>query len=107
MTIPIDVPLRTNDDGVMLIGESRVRLDSVIFAFQQGDSPEQIVDSFDSLRLADVYATIAYYLNHRETVEAYLQQQLADADALQKEIETYHPEIFTLRNRLLKKKHQK
>lgn len=34
--------------------------------------PEQIVNDFDTLTLADVYAAISYYLQHRQEVDSYL-----------------------------------
>ena len=97
---PPPVPIRINDDGVALIGQTRVRLETVIIAFHQGDSPEQIVDSYDVLTLADVYAVIAYYLNNRDEIDTYIRQREAQANAIKREIEADRPEIFTLRNRL-------
>ena len=58
-------------DGGVYIGQTCVRSKMIIDAFQQGDLLEQIVDSFDILDLADVYAVLAYCLNHRADVEAY------------------------------------
>ena len=76
LRIPEDPPpIRINADGVALVGGTRVRLETVITAFHQGDSPEQIVDNYDALTLADVYATIAYYLFHREEVDAYIRRR--------------------------------
>lgn len=98
------IPIRINQDGDALIGETRVRLETVIAAFHQGDSPEQIVDSFDVLTLADVYAVIAYYLNNRDAVDAYIQQQEMSAEAIRQEIEANQPQMLTLRNRLIEKK---
>lgn len=94
-------PLRMNTGGVALIGQTRVRLESVVVAFRQGDSPEQIADSFDALTLAEVYGVIAYYLKHREEVDGYLAQQAAAAEDWQRGTEAEHPELFSLRNRLL------
>src|SRR6266568_2426083 len=68
------VPLRTDEHGVLRVGDTRVRLDTVITAWKQGESPEQIVENFDVLDLADVYAVISYYLNHREEIERYLER---------------------------------
>ena len=67
-------PLNANEDGVILVGKTRVTLDTVIAVFQQGATAEETVYRYPSLNLADVYATIAFYLKH-ESVEAYLQQR--------------------------------
>ncbi|MGB3263865.1 MAG: DUF433 domain-containing protein, partial [Microcoleus sp.] len=61
--------------SVILIGKTRVTLDTVIAVFQQGATAEETVYRYPSLNLADVYATIAFYLNHESEVEAYLQQR--------------------------------
>ena len=66
------VPLRMDENGVIRIGQTRVLLELVIEAYQGGTTPETIVRWFDSLRLADVYAVISYYLNHKEEVDEYL-----------------------------------
>lgn len=57
-------PLQTNADGVVRVGKTRVTLDTVIAVFKQGSTAEEIVYRYPSLRLADVYAAIAFYLNH-------------------------------------------
>ena len=97
-------PITINADGVALVAGTRVRLETIIAAFHEGDSPEQIVDNFDVLSLADVYAVIAYYLNHRDEVDAYLRQQAATADQVRRTIETHQPQMFSLRARLLARK---
>ncbi len=53
------VPLITDDHGVMRIGKTRVPLDNVVFAFNHGSSPEEIVMSYPTLELADVYAVVS------------------------------------------------
>ena len=68
-----------------------MRLDSVIYAWQSGESPEQIVDNFDVLSLADVYAVISYYLQHRADVDAYLRQNREQTLLQQQNIEQQHP----------------
>ena len=72
-------PLTVNSDGVVLIGGTRVTLDTVVDVFKKGATAEEIVHRYPSLKLGDVYATIAYYLNHQQDVEAYLQQRQQQA----------------------------
>jgi uncharacterized protein (DUF433 family) len=64
--------LRANDDGVILVGQTRVTLDTVVAVFSQGATAGEIVYRYPSLNIADVYATIAFYLKHQSEVEAYL-----------------------------------
>src|SRR5688500_4429640 len=100
------VPISINADGAARIGKTRVNLETVIAAFHRGDSPEQIVDSFDVLSLAEVYSVIGYYLNHREEVDAYIAQRDHEAEKLRREIEAKQPDTFSLRARLLARKRQ-
>ena len=53
---PHPPPLRTEEGGVVRVGKTRVSLDTVIGAFHQGCSAEQIVLKFPTLELTDVYA---------------------------------------------------
>ncbi len=58
---PDPVPLRREESGAIRIGQTRVLLELVIRAFEDGATPETIVQRYSSLSLADVYAVIAYY----------------------------------------------
>lgn len=69
------VPLERTADGVILVRNTRVPLDTVIFTFLEGASPEEIVWQYPTLDLADVYSVITYYLQHRADVQKYLQEQ--------------------------------
>ena len=62
---PLIVPLRTDETGVVRVGKTRVTLDVVIGCYKRGETAEQIVEDFDTLRLADVHGVIAYYLGHQ------------------------------------------
>lgn len=80
-------PLRTDQDGVVRVGGTRVTLDSVVYSFQEGSTAEQILEQYPSLRLADVYAVIGYYLRHREEVEAYVAEQRRQAEEARRQDE--------------------
>ncbi|MDJ0796179.1 MAG: DUF433 domain-containing protein [Calothrix sp. MO_167.B12] len=75
-------PLQANEDGVILVGDTRVTLDTIVAVFNQGATAEEIVYRYPSLNLADVYATIAFYLKHQSEVEAYLQQRRQQAQEI-------------------------
>ena len=62
-------PLHEEATGAIRVGNSRVLLELVIRAFQDGASPESIVQRYSTLSLSDVYTTIGYYLRHRDAVE--------------------------------------
>jgi hypothetical protein len=84
-----------------------VSLDSIVHHYKLGASAEQIVQKFPRLELADVYAAIAYYLNHEETIEEYLREQEAKGDEMQRRIESdpqYQKKSAELRARILSRK---
>ncbi|HEV2348635.1 MAG TPA: DUF433 domain-containing protein [Terriglobia bacterium] len=66
------VPLRVTADSVVRVGGTRVTLDTVAAAFEEGATAEEIVEQYSTLRLADIYGAISYYLSDRAEVEAYL-----------------------------------
>ncbi|MFN3761659.1 MAG: DUF433 domain-containing protein [Anaerolineae bacterium] len=80
------VPLVTVD-GVIRIGKTRVTLDTVVSAFLDGATPEEIVHQYPSLDLADVYSVIAYYLRWRDEVDVYLRQRQEQAEEIRKQNE--------------------
>lgn len=94
------VPLRTDEQGVMRVGKTRVPLDTVVYAFNQGSSPEEIVMSYPSLELGDVYAVVNYYMHNRTEVDAYLSQREAEAARIKDENEKRFPQEG-IRDRLL------
>jgi len=67
--------VRIDEHGVMRVGETRVMLDSIVAAFQQGHSAETIQQQYPALSLEQVYGAIAHYLAHRDEVEKYLDRQ--------------------------------
>jgi uncharacterized protein (DUF433 family) len=61
-------------EGAYRVAGSRVSLDSLVYAFWDGKSPETIAQSFPTLTLEQVYGAIAFYLGHRAEIDADLQQ---------------------------------
>src|SRR5882724_10908594 len=86
------VPLRTDEAGVTLVGQTRVPLDTVIFHFNSGSTPEEIVMSYPTLELGDVYAVVNYYLHNRAEVDEYLSQREAESARIRKENEKRFPQ---------------
>jgi uncharacterized protein (DUF433 family) len=81
----------TLQDGGYWIGASRVALDSVVYRFLEGLSPESIADCFPVLTLEQVYGAITYYLAHRATIDAYLQAHDADYAAFRQQLRARYP----------------
>ncbi len=94
------LPLRTDADGVIRIGGTRVTLDTVVAAFTEGATAEEIAQQYPSLDLADVYAVMSYYLRRRKEVDEYLRSRAALAVAVRRENESrFDP--HGIRDRLL------
>jgi uncharacterized protein (DUF433 family) len=70
-----------HDNGYWVSG-TRVSLDSIVYAFLQGDSPETIAQSFPVLTLEQVYGAVAYYLGHRDEIDAYLERVRREDDEI-------------------------
>jgi uncharacterized protein (DUF433 family) len=98
-----DVPLTIDADGTMRVGGTRITLDAIVALYEDGLTPEQILDEFDTLRLDDVYATITYYLRHRADVAGYLRQRAGAADLVRQEV-ARRAGNSDLRDRLLARK---
>jgi uncharacterized protein (DUF433 family) len=62
-------------EGVYYVPGTRISLDSIVYAFREGCSPETIREDFEGLTLAHVYGAIAFYLDHRADIEGYLLQR--------------------------------
>jgi uncharacterized protein (DUF433 family) len=97
----ITVPLRTDPDGSIRIGNTRVHLHIVIRAYEMGDTAEGIVDKFPTLKLEDVHAVLSYYLTHRAEVDAYMRQIDEQAERNRQITEAnYTPEQRALHERI-------
>lgn len=85
------------DGGYYVAGE-RVSLDSLIYAFRRGTSPETIRRSFPVLTLEQVYGAITFYLAHEQEIDAYLQESERGAEAQGAEMNARaraaRPELF-------------
>jgi len=102
VTIQADTPpVHEDSTGTLRVGASRVLLDLVIGAFQDGATPEAIVQRYPSTTLADVYAVIAYYLRHRSDIEAYLREREKRAAEVRQRVESNQRDLSELRQRLL------
>ena len=103
MSLPVQVetpPLREEADGALRVGDSRVLLELVICAFQDGATPETIAQRYSTLNLGDVYAVIAYYLRHRSDVEQYLADRETRAAEVRTQIESQQDDLSDIRARL-------
>lgn len=94
------VPVVTDVDGVIRVGETRVTLDTVIGAFLDGATAEEIIYQYPSLDLGDVYSVLGYYLRRRPEVDSYLERRRKQIEKARQENEARFDPIG-VRDRLL------
>ena len=100
------VPLVMDEAGVARIGNTRVTLDTVIAAFSEGATPEEIAQQYPTLSLPDVYSVLGYYLRQRTEVDKYLRQRQKQTQGVRKQNELrFDP--HGVRDRLLARRSSK
>ena len=96
--MPVEKTYVEQRDGGYWVAGTRVSLDSLVYAFRRGASPETIRRSFPVLTLEEVYGAIAFYLAHEPEVEAYLEESEREFETQTKEINARtraaKPELF-------------
>jgi len=92
--IPLDsppLPLRMDEDGACRVGTTRVTLDVVVDAFDEGATAEEIAHQYPTLQLGDVYAVLAHVIRHRAEVDGYLRDRSLSASTVRAENEQRFP----------------
>jgi uncharacterized protein (DUF433 family) len=110
MNMPIQavaVPLYDDGHGGLRVTGTRVLLERIVHAFEDGATPEGIVQSYDTLPLAEVYAVLTWYLRHKAEVEDYLRKRAEEAKEIRRTIEAKQPGRAELRARLMAHRAQK
>ncbi|MHC5729999.1 MAG: DUF433 domain-containing protein, partial [Nostoc sp.] len=74
--------------------DTRISFDSIVYAFQSGQSPESIVQSFPLLTLEQVYGAIAFYLANRADIDAYLAAEEAAFDTMPQPLQATDPAFY-------------
>lgn len=100
------VPLTLMEHGEYRVEGTRIPLDTIVYEFKNGSSPEEIIMCYDTLKLADVYKVIAYYLDNKEAVDEYIKVQEAKAAVIENEIREQFKST-ELHDRLLKCKRER
>jgi uncharacterized protein (DUF433 family) len=81
------LPLQEGPDGVQRMSGTRVTLDVVVAAFDEGATAEEIVQQYPTLSLGDVYAVIGHVIHHRAEVDEYLRRRAGEAKVVRAENE--------------------
>lgn len=93
MAYPVSPYIEERHGGLYVAG-TRVSLDSVVIRFQEGASPEGIVQSFSTLKLSQVYGAIAYYLDNETTVKEYIAEGQRELERSVPPLSQSNPELF-------------
>ena len=89
-----------SDDDIRIAG-TRVGIETVLYDYIYcSRTAEQIADTYPSVSLEQVYATILYYLQNREKVEAYIVDWIEHGEWMRRE-QAKNPSPVTLRLRRL------
>ncbi len=97
------LPLETDADGVVRVSHTRVTLDTIVQAFTEGATAEEIAQQYPVVPLADIYSVIGYYLRRRGDVDTYLQERRHQADLIRQQNEARH-DPAGIRERLLNRR---
>jgi len=100
---PPALPIAKDAHGLVRVGGTRVTLETVVTAFNNGSTCEEIVYQYPSLKLADVYAVISYYLSNQTEVDEYLEERQKNAAKIRKKVESQF-DSKGIRERLLKRR---
>jgi uncharacterized protein (DUF433 family) len=81
-------------DGGYFITGARVSLDSVVYAFLRGESPEGIAESFPALGLEQIFGALAFYMANREIVDRYLSEGRQEFEILRQQARQNNPTLY-------------
>lgn len=81
-------------NGAFWVTGTRVSLDSIVYAFLRGSSPESIVRSFPTISLEQVYGAINFYLAHEEEIDAYLKNGETEFEKIRQTARAANPLFY-------------
>ena len=96
--------LRIDQNGAIRIGNTRITLDLIVDAYRAGITPDEIVEQYTTLELADVYSAIGYYLRNVGEVDSYMKSREKQADEVREEIEANQNPVREIRGKLLERR---
>jgi len=81
-------------EGAYWVAGTRVSLDSIVYAFLNGETAESIAQSFPVLDLEQVYGAITFYLANRADIDAYLSEGRAEYERLRQAAHQADPAFY-------------
>jgi len=87
-------PFIEERNGGYYVAGTRISLDSVVYRFRAGDSPDEIREQYDLLTLPQIYRAIAFYIENRELVDRSIEQKLEYVKANTVPLKEANPEMW-------------
>jgi uncharacterized protein (DUF433 family) len=81
-------------DGGYIVAGTRVSLDSVVYEFLRGESPEGIAESFPVLTLEQILGSLAFYLGNRIQVDEYLSRGKEEFELQRRQARAANPVLY-------------
>jgi uncharacterized protein (DUF433 family) len=81
--------------GGYYVAGTRVSLDSVVYGFLRGESPEAIAESFPALTLEQVLGALAFYLGNRADIDHYLRDGKEEFERLRERVQQKNPVLYS------------
>ncbi len=93
MVYPVSPYIEERNGGLYVAGTG-VSLDSVVIRFQEGASPDKIVNSFPTLKLSQVFGVLAYYLDNETIINDYIAEGERELERSAVPLSQTNPELF-------------
>lgn len=98
---PIEtIPLREDASGTLRVGGTRVLLELVLEALEDGATPEAIAQRFDTLSVSDINAVITYAERHPDEIADYRKRRDRRAAEVWEKIEANRKDLGEIRRRV-------
>lgn len=81
------IPVAEDQDGVIRVSGTRVTLESIMGAFSEGATAEEIAQQYPSVPLSGIYQVIGHYLRHEAELQIYLNRRRSEEERVRKENE--------------------
>lgn len=81
-------------NGGYYVSGTRISFDSVVSSFKEGQPPESIDEDFPSLKLAQIFGAIAFYLDHRAEIDKYLEDTQREFEGRAIPLEQANPALW-------------
>jgi len=75
--------IHLDERGVAWVDDTNTKVKEIVLdKLADGSSPEEMHEQHPHLSLAQIHAALAYYYDHRETIDAQIAQDLRDVEGL-------------------------